>query len=115
MNRRRRKIVLLPAAIALMAASCAAPPRETDTWRNGRISDVLPGSKLDDVEDRPCVAHIPNRELADRYFAIVTWPRGRALGYRTLPVPDVSEFQVGDRVWFHPYGCDPPSKDPPPR
>lgn len=82
-------------------------------WRQGWIKDILVGSQVDNIADRPCLSHLKADEIAKLQFAEVTFPRGRARGYRTLPLPNGSDLQSGDLVWFEVSKCSPPSKNRP--
>ncbi len=111
LNRAFRRISILASAAAI--ASNAGLPYAADAWREGWVFEIVAGAQLDHVQDRPCLAHLGPDEIAHRQFVVVTYPRGRARGYRTLPMPDGSDLKRGDRVWFEAGKCDSPSKSKP--
>ncbi len=95
---------------ALMWALAATTLHAGEIWRQGWIHEILVGSQLDDVADRPCVAKLPAREIAEGHFAEVTFPRDRGRGYRTLPLPAGMDLKRGENVWIPVSGCKPPSR-----
>ena len=98
---------------ATSIASCAKLVGPVDPWREGRIRTIVNGSQLDQIEDRPCVARVQRSEIAELHFAEVTYPHGRFLHYRTLPLPEGSDLKKGDEAWFEIHKCTSPSRNRP--
>jgi hypothetical protein len=95
---------------ALICVLAATSSHAGEVWRQGWIREIVVGSQLDDVGDRPCVAKLPAQEIAEGRFAEVTFPRGRGRGYRTLLLPDGLDLKRGEKVWIPVSGCKPPSR-----
>ena len=100
--------VWLAAAIACMALSaCAASQTQPvgSDWKLGYVRKVVLGSAIKDVDVRPCVARLPSDAIGTQEFVVVTYPKGRSWGYRTVELPTAFVPEPGQEVWVNIRNC----------
>jgi hypothetical protein len=96
------------AAIVCTALSaCAAPQTQPvgNDWKLGHVRKVVLGSAIKDVDVRPCVARLPSDAIGAQEFVVVTYPKGRTWGYRTVEFPTAFVPEPGEEVWVNIRDC----------